>query len=146
MAMMENRAQVVWHGDLQSGSGKLTAQSGAFPELTVTFGARTQAQSGATNPEELIAAAHAACYAMAFSNTLAQNGTPPERLNVNAVCSLDRVEGGLKITAMDLTVEGNVPGLNADQFRELAEKAEQRCPVSNALRGNVDIRLQARLA
>lgn len=102
MAMMQNRADVVWEGDLQSGKGRLNVQSGAFPEQTVTFGARTQATGGTTNPEELIAAAHAICYSMALSNHLKQNGSPPQRLSVSAVSSLDRVEGGLKITGMDL--------------------------------------------
>jgi lipoyl-dependent peroxiredoxin len=146
MPMMESRATVVWQGDLRQGSGKLNVASGAFPEQTVTFGARTEKADGKTNPEELIASAHAVCYSMAFSNTLAQDGSPPERLEVTAVCSLDRIEGGLKITTVDLSVRGVVPNLDAARFEELAKTAEQRCPVSNALRGNVDIRLSAQLA
>jgi osmotically inducible protein OsmC len=143
MAMMQNRAEVVWEGDLQNGKGRLNVRSGAFPELTVTFGARTQATGGTTNPEELIAAAHAICYSMAFSNHLSQSGAPPKQLRVSAVSSLDRVEGGLKISGMDLQVEGEVPGLDPAEFERLAKEAEQKCPVSNALRGNVEIRLTA---
>jgi lipoyl-dependent peroxiredoxin len=141
MAMMQNRADVIWEGDLRSGKGRLNVQSGAFPEQTVTFSARTQATSGTTNPEELIAAAHAVCYSMALSNHLAQNGAPPKQLRVSAVSSLDRIEGGLKISGMDLQVEGDVPDLDPAEFERLAKEAEQKCPVSNALRGNVDIRL-----
>jgi osmotically inducible protein OsmC len=144
MAMMQNRADVVWEGDLRSGQGRLTVQSSAFPEQTVTFGARTEATRGTTNPEELIAAAHAICYSMAFSNHLSQSGSPPKQLRVAAVSSLDRAEGGLKISGMDLEVQGDVPGLDPAEFERLAKEAEQKCPVSNALRGNVEIRLSAR--
>ena len=146
MAVMESRASVVWKGNLREGEGRLRPGSGAFPELTVTFGARTESADGKTNPEELIASAHAVCYAMAFSNTLTQEGAPPESLDVSAVCTLDRVEGGLKITKMDLAVRGSVPGIDEAKFRELAQTAEGRCPVSNALRGNVEIALSAELA
>jgi osmotically inducible protein OsmC len=144
MAMMQNRADVVWEGDLREGKGRLKVQSGAFPEQTVTFNARTAATSGTTNPEELIAAAHAICYSMAFSNHLSQNGSPPKQLRVSAISSLDRVEGGLKISGVDLQVEGDVPGLEPADFERLAKEAEQKCPVSNALRGNVEIRLEAK--
>jgi len=144
MPMMQRRANVIWSGDLQ-GSGRLTVGSNAFPEQQVTFSARTEKQEG-TTPEELIAAAHATCYSMAFSNVLKQAGSPANTLDVTAVCSLDRVEGALKITAMELTVRGDVPGLDAAKFNELAQTAEQRCPVSNALRGNVDVTVTATLA
>jgi osmotically inducible protein OsmC len=145
MAMAERDADVVWRGDLQTGAGRLRVGSAAFPELDVTFSARTEAADGRTSPEELIAAAHATCYAMAFSNTLKQDGAPPERLEVSATCSLDRVEGALKITAIRLNVRGVVPGIDQAKFDELARLAEQRCPVSNALRGNVAIDVQAQL-
>ena len=145
MAMAERKADVVWRGDLQTGSGRLRVASGAFPELDVTFSARTGASDGKTSPEELIAAAHATCYSMAFSNLLKQEGAPPERLDVSAVCSLDRIEGALKITGMRLDVRGVVPGLESTRFQQLAETAEQRCPVSNALRNNVQVAVQAQL-
>jgi osmotically inducible protein OsmC len=141
---MQRRADITWSGDIR-GSGKLRVGSNAFSEQTMTFSARTETQQG-TTPEELIAAAHATCFAMAFSNTLKQEGSPPETLEVSAVCSLDRVDGGLKITAMDLTVTGRVPGIDDATFARLAEVAEGRCPVSNALRNNVEIRLKAAVA
>jgi osmotically inducible protein OsmC len=146
MAMAERRAQINWQGDLRGGSGQLEVASGAFPAQTMTFSARAEGADGKTSPEELIAAAHATCYAMAFSNALATDGgAAPERLEVSAVCALDRVQGGLKITTMDLTVRGKVPGMDDARFKELAHTAEQRCPVSNALRNNVEIRLDAAL-
>lgn len=144
MAMAQRRAQIVWEGDLRGGSGQLDVASGAFPAQTMTFSARSEGADGKTSPEELIAAAHATCYAMAFSNTLTtEGGVAPERLEVTAICALDRVTDGLKITTMDLTVRGRVPGIDGARFKELAEMAEQRCPVSNALRNNVQIRLDA---
>ena len=146
MPLMERRASIVWEGDLRQGRGRVSVASGAFPELPVTFSMRTEDASAGTSPEELIAAAHATCYAMAFSNTLATAGSPPERLEVTAVCALDRVEGGLKIMSVDLQVKGRVPGLDQAKFEELARTGEQRCPVSNALRGNVEIRVTADLA
>ena len=145
MPLMQRRAEVTRTGNLIEGSGKMRVGSNAFPEQDVTFSARTEKQEG-TTPEELIAAAHATCFAMAFSNTLKQAGNPPQQLDVSAVASLDRVEGALKITEMELTVKGNVPGIEAAQFEELARTAEGRCPVSNALRSNVDIKLNASLA
>ena len=146
MAMAERRAQISWQGDLRGGSGQLEVASGAFPAQTMTFAARSEGADGKTSPEELIAAAHATCYAMAFSNTLkTDGGAAPDRLDVSAVCALDRVDGGLKITTMDLTVRGTVAGMDDARFKELARTAEQRCPVSNALRNNVEIRVDAAL-
>ena len=145
MAVAERRAEVVWQGNLIQGSGTVTPGSGAFGTLPVTWASRTEDPNGRTSPEELIAAAHAACYAMAFSNTLNGAGTPPERLNVTATCALDRVDGKMKIVSMDLNVQGVVPGKTQAEFEELAKTAEQGCPVSNALRGNVEIRLTATL-
>lgn len=146
MALAERRAEVTWTGTLTEGNGILSAGSGALNNMPVTWASRTQESGGKTSPEELIASAHAACYAMAFSNTLTQAGKPPEQLQVTAVCSLDRTESGLKISTMMLDVRGRVPGITADQFSELANKAEQGCPVSNALRNNVQISVNAQLA
>ncbi len=144
MANVERRAHVEWDGDLASGSGTLTEDdSGVLNNSPVTFASRTGQPEGKTSPEELIAAAHATCYAMALSNTLAEGGNAPEHLEVNAVCTLDDQQ--LKITTVDLNVRGRVPGLDADGFESAAEQAEQICPVSNALRNNVDIRLNASL-
>jgi osmotically inducible protein OsmC len=146
MAVAERQAQVVWEGNLTQGNGTITSGSGALGELPVTWAARTERSEGKTSPEELIAAAHAACYAMAFSNTLSTQGTPPQRLDVRAVCSLDRVDGKMKITTMDLAITGIVPGLDQAAFEDAARKAEQGCPVSNALRNNVAINISAKLA
>ncbi len=145
MAIAERRAEIVWQGELQTGSGRLSVGSKAFPDQEMSFGARTGDQAQRTNPEELIAAAHATCYAMAFSNALKQADAPPQELRVTAVCALDRVEGALKITTMELSVLGRVPGIDQAKFEEVAKQAEARCPVSNALRGNVEIRLHAKL-
>lgn len=146
MVKAERRAEVVWEGNLIQGSGKVVSVgSGAIGELPITWASRTERSDGKTSPEELIAAAHAACYAMAFSHTLAQAGTPAERLLVNAVCTFEQVEGGFKITTMDLDVRGRVPGLDEAGFEKAAQQAEQGCPVSNALRNNVQIRVKAHL-
>jgi osmotically inducible protein OsmC len=144
--MAESRASAVWAGDLVGGGGSVSVASGAFPEQAVTWAARTVRPDPKTSPEELIAAAHAACYAMAFSNTLATAGHAPERLAVDAVCHLDPLDGGgVAITRMELTVRGRVAGLDQTEFQRLAEQGEQGCPVSNALRGNVEIGLAVTL-
>jgi osmotically inducible protein OsmC len=146
MLKAERRAEAVWHGDLMHGNGQVSVGSTAFGTLPVTWASRTERSDGKTSPEELIAAAHAACFAMALSNTLASGGNPPEQLTVNAVCTFQQVEGGFKISTMDLDVHGKVPGMDATAFEQAAEKAEQGCPVSNALRNNVEIRVHAYLA
>ncbi|MGN6377937.1 MAG: OsmC family peroxiredoxin [Gaiellales bacterium] len=145
--MAESRAQAVWEGDLPGGHGTVRPDSGAFPELPLTWAARTSRPDPGTSPEELIAAAHAGCYAMAFSNALATAGSPAERLDVSAVVHFDPIEGGgFAITAVDLDVKGSVPGLDEAAFQRLAGDGEAGCPVSNALRGNAEIRLKASLA
>ena len=144
MATAERRADVVWRGDLFKGSGTFDlASSGAAQDLPVTWASRTERHDGKTSPEELITAAHASCYAMALSNVLAQMGNEPEELNISAVCTFDVDQ--VKVTKMVLDVRGRVPGLDAEGFQNAAERGEQACPVSNALRGNVDIQLNASL-
>lgn len=144
MASAERRANVVWKGNLFQGSGTFDlASSGAVDNLPVTWASRAESPDGKTSPEELIAAAHAACYAMALSNTLAEGGNEPEELNISAVVTFD--VDSLKVTTSALDVRGRVPGLDEEGFREIAEQAEQGCPVSNALRGNVDIQLNTTL-
>ncbi len=147
MAQAERKAQATWDGDLMNGSGRLTlASSSVLKDSPVTWASRTETPDGKTSPEELLAAAHASCFAMAFAATLARGGTPPQQLNVSAVCSLDRrPEGGFKVTSMELTVRGRVPGLDQARFQETARQAEQGCPISNALRNNVEIRVNATL-
>lgn len=146
MALAERRAEVVWSGDLTAGSGRLSLRSsGLATEVPVTWASRTEAPDGKTSPEELLAAAHASCYAMALSATLGRAGTPPERLEVTAVASLDRADGGVRVSAVELTVRGRVPGLDQAGFQDAARTAETRCPISNAIRNNVEIRLNAQL-
>ncbi|HEX5847676.1 MAG TPA: OsmC family peroxiredoxin [Rubrobacter sp.] len=144
MATAERRANVVWKGNLFQGSGTFDlVSSEAVQGLPVTWASRTERPDGKTSPEELIAAAHASCFAMAFSNTLAEQGNEPEELNVTAVCTFDADQ--VKVTSSVLDVRGKVPGLDAEGFQNAAEQAEQGCPVSNALRGNVDIQVNASL-
>ena len=144
MATAERRANVVWRGDLFKGSGTFDlASSGAAQDLPVTWASRTERHDGKTSPEELITAAHASCYAMALSNVLAQMGNEPEELNISAVCTFDVDQ--VKVTKMVLDVRGRVPGLDAEGFQSAVEQAEQGCPVSNALRGNVEVRITASL-
>jgi lipoyl-dependent peroxiredoxin len=146
MPMAERKARTVWNGNLADGSGKLNFESSsAATDLPVTWAARTEVPGGKTSPEELIAAAHASCYAMAFSNVLSQAGHEPEQLTIDAVCTLDMVDGGPKVTKSDLTVEGKVPGLDQSKFQELANQAESGCPISNLLRGNAEITVTANL-
>jgi lipoyl-dependent peroxiredoxin len=144
--MAESRASVVWEGDLAHGSGRVSAASGAFSELPVTWASRIERPDPNTSPEELIAAAHAACYAMALSNTLARAGNAPQRLAVSAACHFTPLEaGGYGISGVDLDVHGRVEGLDQAGFDLAAREGEQNCPVSNALRGNVEIRVSATL-
>lgn len=140
------RAQAVWQGDLMKGSGEVTAASSkAFSSLPVTWASRTEQPDGRTSPEELIAAAHAACYSMAFSNELAQNGTPATRLDVTATVTFDRIDGKWTVARSELQVTGEVPGIDEATFAQKANGAKDGCPVSRALQGNVQISVQATL-
>jgi osmotically inducible protein OsmC len=146
MAVAERTARVVWRGTLREGQGELsTVSSGVLAGTPVSWAARTE-QPSATSPEELLAGAHAACYAMALSGLLAREETPPDSLEVEATCSFDRSNGGFRVSVMDLRVRGTVPGLDGARFEDAARRAEQGCPISNAIRGNVEIRLTAELA
>jgi lipoyl-dependent peroxiredoxin len=143
----ERRGEATWSGNLTEGSGAVSlASSGLANELPVTWASRTEDHGGKTSPEELIAAAHAACFSMALSNGLAQAGTPPEKLDVSATSSFEKVEAGFRMTTMALKVRGSVPGLDAAAFEQAAEVAREGCPVSNALKGNVEITVKAALA
>ncbi len=137
-------AEVVWEGSLMEGGGTIErVGSGALGELPVTWKARADEESDEmTSPEELIAAAHASCISMALSGDLAKAGTPPERLRVGARSTFVPGEG---IKTMELDVRGRVPGMDAEAFRQAAEAAKENCPVSQALKGNVEIRLTAGL-
>jgi osmotically inducible protein OsmC len=146
MADITRRADVVWEGGLADGSGHFNVGSGVFREQPVTWASRVEAPGGKTSPEELIAAAHASCYAMAFSHTLGEAGHPPERLQVSSVVTFAPLPaGGFKVAMSELTVRGRVAGLDATRFEQLARDGEAGCPISNALRGNVEIALTAEL-
>ncbi len=136
---LDSTASTHWEGDLFSGGGTTTLESGAAGPLTVTWKARAEEHGSTTSPEELIAAAHASCYSMALSNELAKGGTPPTSLDVTATATF---VPGTGITAMVLVLHAEVPGLDADGIREKAEAAKEGCPVSQALKGNVPITLE----
>lgn len=139
----ERRAEVTWTGDLMSGGGTIdSVGSGAFGPLDVSWAARSEEPNGTTSPEELIAAAWAACFAMALSGGLARGGTPPERLATSATVTFQPGEGIIKGA---LTVRGTVPGLDAAGFASAAEGAKANCPVSMALTGIPDVTLDAAL-
>jgi len=138
--MADRNASATWQGDLFEGSGSVSADSsGLFTDAGVTWASRTETPDGKTSPEELIAAAHAACFCMALSNELSSRGNPPARLNVKAACTF--ADG--KISTMVLRVDADVPGADEAALTEALSAAEGSCPVSNALRGNVDINVTA---
>ncbi len=140
-------ASTTWSGGLVDGSGMITyVSSGVFTRLPITWAARTTAHQGKTSPEELLAAAHASCFSMAFSSRLAKNGTPATKLDVKAEVTFDNAGGGWKVTRSAITVHGDVPGIDAATFRSLAEDAKENCPISAALKGNVELSVEATLA
>lgn len=140
--MPTRTANAVWHGDLKSGNGTVTVQSGLFQEAAYSFPSRFEQGTG-TNPEELIGAAHAGCFSMALANMMAQDGHVATRIATEARVELS-TDGGAHIAGIELVCEAEVPGLDAAAFQEYAEKAKAGCPVSKALA--VEIRLRARLA
>ena len=125
-----NKASAVWNGDLFSGSGRTTLETSGLAGFDVNWKARAEESGGVTTPEELIAAAHAACYSMALSNVLAKNGTPPAQLDTTAAVTF---VAGSGITEIHLTVRGQAEGVSAEDFQRLAEEAKTGCPVSQAL-------------
>ena len=139
-------ASVVWNGGLTDGSGMITyLSSGVVSRLPISWASRTSAHDGKTSPEELLAAAHASCFSMAFSSRLAKNGTPATQLDVRAEVTFDNASGGWKITTSAITVSGDVPGIDAATFERLAEDAKENCPISQALKGNVELTVSASL-
>ncbi len=137
-----SEATTLWFGDLKSGSGTTSLDSSDAAEFPVTWAARSEGESGRTNPEELLGAAHSACFSMAFSNALGNNGTPPESLQVTAAVTFVPGEG---ITGSHLLVSAKVPGIAEEDFQRLADEAKGGCPVSKALAG-IPITLEASLA
>jgi osmotically inducible protein OsmC len=139
----DRKAEVTWQGDLMSGSGRIdSVTSGVLGPLAVSWASRSEQPGGKTSPEELIAAAHATCFSMALSNGLAQEGHAPEELKTSATVTFQPGEG---ITKIVLEVAGRVPGLDGEAFRRAAEQAKENCPVSKALAGVPEIRLEAHL-
>jgi osmotically inducible protein OsmC len=144
---MKRTASAVWSGALRDGKGSISTQSGVLKDSPYTFKARFEDESGksATNPEELIAAAHASCFTMQLSHFLAEAGHPAKKLTTEAVVTIEPVEGkGNTITRSTLTLRGDVPGMDAAKFTELANKAKAGCPVSRAL-GAIEVTLDAKL-
>ncbi len=140
------KATVNWEGNLASGSGRLyAATSKAFEALPVTWASRTEQADGRTSPEELLAAAHASCYSMAFSSDLTKAGTPPEHLEVAAEVTFDQVDGKWTVLASRLTVHGRVPKIDEDRFKAIAVQAKDGCPISRALAGSVELSVEATL-
>ena len=144
MANAERTATTVWEGDLAHGNGTTSLASGATGDLPVTWASRTERSNGKTSPEELIAAAHSSCFSMALSNGLAEGGTTAERLDVSATVTLDTDE--VRIVSSHITVRGVVPGLDAEGFAQAAQGAAANCPVSVALKGALEITVDAQLA
>jgi lipoyl-dependent peroxiredoxin len=142
--MVDKHAKVTWKGDLETGSGAIeNVGSGAIGPLDVSWPARTGDERGMTSPEELIAAAHASCFSMALSHVLNQAGTPPDQLDVSVDVTFVPGEG---ITTSAIEVTGVVPGVTQEAFAKAAEDAKDNCPVSSALKGNVELKVHARLA
>jgi lipoyl-dependent peroxiredoxin len=143
---VERTANAIWQGDLTGGGGTVSTQSNAVDDATVKWSSRAERADENTSPEELIAAAHATCVSMALANVLAKAGTPPQRLDTEATATFDQVGEGFRMTTMRLSIRGQVEGLDEQGFRQAAEDAKENCPVSQALKGNVDVTVDATLA
>ncbi|MDQ2853592.1 MAG: OsmC family peroxiredoxin [Chloroflexota bacterium] len=139
-------ATVTWQGPLATGYGTVSAGSSSlFTDLPVSWGSRTEAPEGRTSPEELLAAAHASCFAMALSGDLGRAGYTPDELHVEAEVTFEKLEGGWTVTASALTVLGHVPGISHEEFDRIAEGTKNGCPISRALAGNVELSVEATL-
>jgi lipoyl-dependent peroxiredoxin len=146
MATFERTVSVDWQGSVVEGKGEAKAGTGAF-SLPVSFPSRIGDAAGKTSPEELMAAAHAACYAMALNATLGRKNASADRTHVTATVAADKGDAGIKITSSKLTVTAyGLKGLDASQFAEVAREAEGKCPVSNAYRGSMQISVDAKVA
>jgi osmotically inducible protein OsmC len=143
---VERRAKATWEGDLMGGSGEVSTESGVVQSATVKWSSRAEQADENTSPEELIAAAHATCVSMALAHGLAEAGTPAKRLESEATATFDKAGEGFKLTTMRLSIRGEVDGVDEQAFRQAAEEAKENCPVSQALKGNVDVTVDAALA
>ena len=142
---MKRQGSAEWKGNLRDGNGTVSSASGVLKSTPYSFRSRFE-DGRETNPEELIAAAHAACFSMAFSVQLGNAGLTPEWIRTQATADFDKTDAGFRLTKIGLRVAGDVPGIDADAFREAAEGAKVNCPVSKALEGNLEITLDAALA
>ena len=142
---LERTANAQWKGDLTGGSGTVSTESGVVEEATVKWSSRAEQADQNTSPEELIAAAHASCISMALAHGLAEAGNEPRQLDTEATATFDQVDGGFKMTTMQITIRGQVDGIEENAFREAAEDAAENCPVSQAIKGNVEMTLDASL-
>jgi lipoyl-dependent peroxiredoxin len=139
-------ADATWSGDLAGGNGTVTAATTqVFADLPTTWASRIGEPAGVTSPEELLAAAHASCFSMACSNELAKAGTPPTSVSVRVAVTGDKLDTGWTVLSSAITVRGVVPGATPESFREAAEKARDGCPISKALKGNVELSVEATL-
>jgi osmotically inducible protein OsmC len=143
---IERNAHATWEGDLRGGSGKFDVGSGAISGQEVTFASRFEEPGGKTSPEELIAAAHATCFSMALAGGLARAGHPPTRLETDGLVTLSQVDGAFRITSVNLSVRGEVDGIDEEAFRAAAQEAKEGCPISNALADSIEITLDAALS
>ena len=144
MTEMDRKAGVIWNGDSRNGSGLISTESQALYEEPFSYKTRFEDGTG-TNPEELIAAAHAACFSMAFASTLKKNGFDPKETDTNAVCKIQSQNGGYRITSMWLHVRAQVPNIDNATFQKLVKEADEHCPVSNLLRKGLEIQIDATL-
>ena len=142
---VERTATAEWQGDLVEGSGTVSTESGVVRDATIKWSSRAEAADENTSPEELMAAAHAACISMALANGLAKAGTPPQELQSEATATFESVDDGFRMTNMRIRIRGQVDGLDDDAFRQAAEEAKDNCPVSLALKDNVDVSVEASL-
>ena len=144
--MAERTATVTWSGSLGEGRGELSLQSSnVLVSSPVTWQARVEEADGRTSPEELLAGAHATCYAMSLTVTLGQQGYRPEEIEVRATCSFGQAGEGFAVTGMKLSARARVPDIDEAAFQQAVQAAELGCPISNAIRGNVDVDLEASL-
>ena len=145
MPRVTRKASVNWQGNVARGEGKVSGQSGAIEELPYTLATRIGKPEGKTSPEELVAAAVGSCFAMSLAGELTGAGTPPERLDVSASCTVDEVEGRHLVTEVDLTVRGRVPGIDAATFERTAAQAEQGCTMAALVRASAEVKVEATL-
>ena len=143
MDTVRRTAAATWSGGLEDGEGSVSRTTSGQGSESMTWGARVGEPAGRTSPEELIAAAHAGCYSMALAHVLDELGIHPKELDVTATCDLEVGPDGPRIAAIELEVHGRIPGLDASAFEEANRRAEATCPVSNALRGNLEIRVRS---